>query len=502
VSLSILSALDDPRLFGGALRNPATWAAWRVFLAALFGLGMSDDEAALYRQCTGRAALPKAAFAEGWLICGRRAGKSFVLALIAVFLASFRDYRPHLGPGERATIMVIAADRKQARVILRYIRALLAIPALAKLVENDTAESIDLAPNVTIEVGTASHRTIRGYSVAAALCDEVAFWPSEESVTPDIEILAALRPAMATIPNAMLLCASSPYARRGALFEAFKRYFGGDDRSVLVWKAPTRVMNATVPQRLIDEAFERDPSNAAAEYGAEFRTDIESFINRDAVEACIEVGVFERAPIDGVRYYGFVDPSGGSADAMTVAVAHNEGGVAVLDAVRERRPPFSPEAVVKEFAELLKLYRVGRICGDRYAGEWPRERFREHGVDYQPSEKSKSELYGALLPLINSGKASLLDDKRLVSQLVGLERRTARSGKDSIDHAPGGHDDVANAVAGAIEMAARPVLTMAFVAPIIMRGGVMVKPGVSASRDGFSAIGGRTTLPNFDNRGW
>jgi hypothetical protein len=235
-----------------------------------------------------------------WIICGRRAGKSFVLALIAVFLACFHEYRPYLGPGERATIVVIAADRRQARVIMRYVKGLLAIPTLAKLVESETGESIELKQSVTIEVGTASHRTIRGYTVAGALVDEVAFLPQEDSATPDFEILAALRPAMATIPGSMLLCASSPYARRGALWKAFRRYFGVDDPAVLVWKAATRTMNATVPQRVIDDAIERDPSNAAAEYGGEFRVDIEAFVTREAIEACIASGVTVRAPITGV----------------------------------------------------------------------------------------------------------------------------------------------------------------------------------------------------------
>jgi hypothetical protein len=48
----------------------------------------------------------------------------------------------------------------------------------------------------------------------------------------------------------------------------------------------------------------------------------------------------------------------------------------------------------------------------------------------------------------------LLDNRRLISQLHGLERRTARGGKDSIDHGPGAHDDIANAVAGALVLAA------------------------------------------------
>jgi hypothetical protein len=193
MSVSILQALDDKRLFAGALRDKTTWAAWRAFLATLFGLPMSEAEADLFRQCTGRSEAPAHAFIEAWLCCGRRAGKSFVLALIAVFLACFKDYRDCLGPGERATIMVIAADRKQARVIMRYVKGLLEISALAKLLEGETAESVDLANQVTIEVGTASHKTIRGYTLAAALVDEIAFFPPEDSATPDVEILAALR---------------------------------------------------------------------------------------------------------------------------------------------------------------------------------------------------------------------------------------------------------------------------------------------------------------------
>jgi hypothetical protein len=93
---------------------------------------------------------------------------------------------------------------------------------------------------------------------------------------------------------------------------------------------------------------------------------------------------------------------------------------------------------------------ISKVIGDKYAGEWPRERFRVHGIDYETGEMNRSELYTELLPLINAGRCSLLDSDRLIAQLVSLERRTTRVGKDSIDHPPGGHDDVANAVAGAI----------------------------------------------------
>ena len=155
-----------------------------------------------------------------------------------------------------------------------------------------------------------------------------------------------------------------------------------------------------------------------------------------------------------VSYSAFVDPSGGSADAMTLAIGHRQDDVVMIDALRERRPPFSPDDVVAEFSALMKSYRVSKVSGDRYAGEWPRERFRDRDIGYEPAEKPKSDLYRDLLPLINAKRLDLLDDKRLQAQLVGLERRTSRAGKDSIDHAPNAHDDVANAVAGCASLLA------------------------------------------------
>jgi hypothetical protein len=449
--ITILDAIADAHLFAPWFKDRDTWAVWRAFLAAAFALPMDAEQLATYRQCTGRTAPPTSPVSEAWLICGRRAGKSFVLALTAVYLAAFNDYRRHLAPGEKATILIIACDRRQARTITRYIRALLTlVPMLARMIEREAAESFDLNNSVTIEVGTASFKSVRGYAVVAALLDELAFWPTDNAAEPDYEILAAIRPGMAQFPNAMLLCASSPYARRGALWDAHRKHYAKDNDPVLVWQADTRTMNPTVSQTVIDEATERDPASAAAEYGAQFRSDIESYISRDAVEACVTLGVRERAPLANIDYVAFVDPSGGSADSMTMAIAHREDDVAILDAVRERRPPFSPEDVTQEFAALLKSYRVSKVTGDRYAGEWPRERFAVHGIEYEPAARPKSDLYRDMLPAINSRKLDLLDNDRLVSQLCNLERRTARGGKDSIDHTPGGHDDLCNAAAGAV----------------------------------------------------
>ena len=100
--------------------------------------------------------------------------------------------------------MVIAADRRQARVIMSYVRSLLEeVPMLRRIVVASMKESIELSNRVMIEIHTSSFRSVRGYTLAAVICDEIAFWTSRDSANPDREILAALRPGMATIPGAV-----------------------------------------------------------------------------------------------------------------------------------------------------------------------------------------------------------------------------------------------------------------------------------------------------------
>jgi hypothetical protein len=449
--LNIVEAMDDPALFGPWFHDPS-WRPWRAFLAAMFGLPMDDEALALYRACTGRTDAPNGPFTEADLIVGRRGGKSRILALLGTFLATCRDYSPFLAPGEQATVAIIAADRKQARVILRYITGMLrAVGMLAGLIDDERAESIELSNRVTIEIATASLRTTRGYSFAAVLADESAFWRSDDTAAnPDHEIFRAMRPGMATIPGAILLNGSSPYRKRGELYKAYARHYGKDDGRVLVWKAPTLIMNPSLDPSIVEEAFLDDPDAALSEYGAEFRADLTDFVDRSVVDAATMIGRKELMPMRGARYVGFVDPSGGSSDSMTLAIAHAADDVSILDAIREVKPPFSPEAVVKEFAALLRSFGLHSVTGDRYAGEWPRERFRVWGINYDLSERTKGQIYLDALPMLNSGKLELLDHRVLRSQLCALERRTARGGRDSIDHPPGGHDDVANAAMGAL----------------------------------------------------
>ena len=146
----------------------------------------------------------------------------------------------------------------------------------------------------------------------------------------------------------MLMLASSPYAKRGELYGAFRRHYGKDDARVLVWKADTATMEtATIDPAIIREAYNSDPEAARAEYGAEFRDDLADFVTRETVDAVTMWGRSELPPELGVVYSAFCDPSGGVSDAMTLAIAHlDRRSVCVLDALIDVRPPFDPEQAV------------------------------------------------------------------------------------------------------------------------------------------------------------
>jgi hypothetical protein len=335
-----------------------------------------------------------------------------------------------------------------------------AIPLFKPMVLDENEESIVLSNSVVIEVATASFRTSTGYSFAAVLADEVAFWRSDESsANPDIEIMRALRPGMASIPGPILMLASSPYAKRGELYGAYRRHYGKDDARVLVWKADTATMNPKIDPAIIAEAYDSDPEAARAEYGGEFRDDLADFVTRETVDAVTCWGRHELPPEPGIQYAAFCDPSGGISDSMTLVIGHlRDAGVCVLDAILEVRAPFDPEKGVAECASTLRRFGVTRVAGDKFAGEWPRARFSEHGIAFEQSARPKSDLYCDLLPLLNAKRVELLDNPRLAAQLVGLERRTARSGRDTVDHTPGGLANVVAGVLVGLDLDRRPAL--------------------------------------------
>jgi hypothetical protein len=198
-----------------------------------------------------------------------------------------------------------------------------------------------------------------------------------------------------------------------------------------------------------------DPDAFQSEVLGEFRAGVSTFLDPDAIAACVGTGIRERLPAPGVSYVAFCDSSGGRRDAFTLGIAHRDTDRSVLDVLRAWCPPFNPTGVIAEVTEILRSYRLQRLEGDRYAGEFVAEQFRARGITYGSSDRDRSGIYQELLPLINSQHVVLLDEPELLRELRGLERRRAPSGRDRVDHAPGRHDDRANAAAGALVLASQ-----------------------------------------------
>ena len=160
-------------------------------------------------------------------------GKSFAIAGLALYFSTAFDYSDRLAVGERALIPILASAQNQASKIFSYIRGMFQAVALFKpLLINETKDTLVTSNRVDIEVRTANFRTICGQTCPLAICDEIAYWYNENSANPDKEIIDALRPSLATL-NGVLVAISSPYAKRGELWENFKRYSDGHDRTIV-----------------------------------------------------------------------------------------------------------------------------------------------------------------------------------------------------------------------------------------------------------------------------
>ena len=353
---------------------------------------------------------------------------------------------------------LIASDKRQARQLMNYVKGLIDdSPVIAAEVADQTRETITFAHRVQLEVHTTSFRSTRGYSFACVVLDELAFMRDEFSATPDVELIRAVRPGLANL-GGRLLGLSSPHSRRGHLYAMYQMHYGKPS-DVLVIQAGGPVLNPTISAAFIERARAEDPIAARSEWDAQFREDISQWLADELLEAAREgrTGGKKQPP------HAFVDMSGGRHDASCLGIAHAEDlGEAsarspprlVLDVLEHVRAPHEPSVVVERFCRILKDYRISKAVGDRYAAEWCASAFKDRGISYEASELDKSSIYMEVLPAFAERRVTLIDDKRLITELRMLERKPRTGGKaDVVDHAPNMHDDAANAACGALWLA-------------------------------------------------
>ncbi len=457
--MNIIEAIRDPNLFRPFLANKkdslSTWKPWLIALRVLHGLPVTSSYGRdLIRQCTGRD--PKKLPADGYgfnqalFLTGRRSGKSRIAALTAAYAAALSGLEKKLAPGEVGMVPVVAPTKHQGRIVRNYLRAIFQPSMLNQEVVSDRKnDTFVLRNGVTIDILPGDFRHVRGYTILQLCCDELAhFSYAEDSrVRSDTELVRAIQPSLATV-NGRFIGISTPYGRKGFCWNTYNKHFGNNKSKVLVWNAPSRVMNCTLPQSVVDAALAEDMASAKAEYLGEFRDDVCIFLPPELIDNLVVKGRLENLPRPKISYSAFYDGSGGRNDAAAVSIAHLDGRKVVHDLIRNFPSPHNPYQVIADMAGILKQWGIRRVMGDAYAGEFSSAAWASHGIGYKKCSKQTSELYQEMLPLISSGELELLDNKLLIKQLCALERRTRGGGRDQISHPPRSHDDSAASLAG------------------------------------------------------
>ena len=356
-------ALSDPELLGGELRG-ASWAAWRVLLIACVGEPLDDAERVIFTKLTGGREREPLELVEVLLIvAGRRSGKTKAMSVLSIYLSCFCDWSDDLSLGERGVCLFMAPTERMAMEAHRYSTALVdKIGGLRDLVDNRTQDTLTLKTGITIETRPANWRSARGFTSVAIVLDESAYlYSAEDFANPDIEILRAVKPTLATTGGPMLLT-SSPASMQGIVFRLHKQHFGKDgDAKCLIVQSNSLELNPTLKRSVIDRAYDLDAEGAADAYSGEFREPLSAYLVRSIVEGAVEKGVEARPVLPGIQYFAFVDVAGGTGkDAYALTIGHRQGrDKIVIDQVVQTPPPFNPDAVTEICARWLKDTGVG-----------------------------------------------------------------------------------------------------------------------------------------------
>jgi hypothetical protein len=450
--------MADPHLFGSVFASPSFWT-WRTLAKLIDGAPLTEPrEIELARQCTGRTQLPTSPVRRLVLLAGRRAGKDRFLSSCAIWRAALAvDWRKYQSPGEGSVCLLIGADKRQASILRRYCHGLLQAPLLAREVVRQTDLVTEFRNGASLEIGTNDARLIRGRSAIALLGSECAHWKTSEFASSnDEEVVSAAEPSMAMCPDGgLVLLGSSVYRKAGYMYRKFTELHGndlaGDD---ICWFANSVTMNARLSPAIIERAVFEGGARARAEFENRWREDSADFLPADVVHSATDFGVHEREPMPSIRYIAAVDSAGGTgSDSFALAIAHRDHtGMAILDVIRSRKPRFVPAQVIAEYVDLLRLYSCQEIYSDSFAGGFHSSEWQRHNIRFIASERTTSENFLAVGPILLANRCRLVDNAALRNELTSLERRVSAGDREYVGHPQhaSAHDDLAAACALAV----------------------------------------------------
>lgn len=420
-------------------------------LKSLYGLPLNPVELSIYQECTERAYEEGQEQQEITIIAGRRGGKTGKIAAPIVCFEAFRFHG--LRPGDEGFVMLLAKDLQQARIALRCVRNYLRrSPILSKRIVSTTKNEIKLDNGITIGCYASTYDGVRGRTIVTAVCDELAFWPRGESAADsDEEVIAALRPGMATVHNAKLVKISTPYAKCGVLWTDFQHR---NELDFPVWQVSSIRMNPTIDVKMLAREQRRNEENYRREYLAEFTDSINSWIIPEILDPCIVRGRVEVPPRRGVRYAAAIDPASRHNDfALAILEFSPDEKVILAHLSRWRgtsKAPVPYDHVLGEIKSILDQFEINSVTGDQYYCDVISQNLLKLGISYEISvfgPQTRGKIFANLKHLLVQKKIELLDNLELLSELRSLQEVKTERGQIDIRPGLGMRDDLAVAVA-------------------------------------------------------
>lgn len=451
--LNIVEFIQHPLV----LNDQSLSEAQITIVKSFYGLPLADTELEIYHRGTGRDAYEQGPCEEATVIAGRRGGKT----TLSIYIACYEATREHGIPdGQEGHIMIIAKDLRQAKTAFRVMREKLRkSPVLSKFIKKVTRDEIILKNNVVISCFPPNHDSVRGRNLIAVICDEIAFWASDKSAaSPAEEVLAALRPGMASVHNTKLLKISTPYGKVGVVWQEFSRR---TELDFPVWQLTSLEMNPTLKREKLERERRLDEDKYRREYLAEFTDSISGWVPPEYIAQCIVRGRTEFPPQRDVNYFAALDAATRSDDFAIAIVHKTPDDTVVVDCVRTWTPRKTAgvslliEPILFQIRDLLEIYHTNQVTGDQYYSDAISQQLLKLQIvceRFNFTAQSRSGLFTNLRHLLAERKLELPEDPKLLGQLRNLRQEQRPGGY--IDVRPsGGKDDSAVAVALAVSIA-------------------------------------------------
>jgi hypothetical protein len=431
-------------------------------LKSIYGIALNPAELDIYQACTGHAYEEGKEQREVTIIAGRRGGKTGKIAAPIVCFEAFRSHG--LKPGEEGFVMLLAPTLAQAGIAFHYVRNYLrGSQVLSKRVVSTTKNEVKLKNGITIGCYASTYDGVRGRTIVAVVCDELAFWPREESAADsDEEVIEALRPGMATVRNAKLVKISTPYAKCGVIWEDFQHR---TELDFPVWQLTSIRMNPTIDVTILEREKRRNEENYRREYLAEFTDSINSWIIPEILDPCVVRGRAEVRPRRGARYVAAIDPATRHNDFALVIVEFSPEEKVILARVARwrgtKKAPLAYEFVLGEIKSILDGYEINSVIGDQYYCDAIGQHLLKLDIFYEVSvfgPQTRAKIFANLKHLLVQRKIELLDDPELLYEFRSLQELKTERGQIDVRPGPGMRDDSAVAVAMAANELTKPEL--------------------------------------------